>query len=136
MILGDFIRGTLWDDLQFTKKDRNENVKRVIELCKTKSNLHNIVSLISPYRELRNKAREELPGFVEVFLKCPLEVCMERDIDGMYERAKRGDIQNFTGISDPYEEPTEPDVICETDKLTINQCVEKIMVMINERIKL
>lgn len=124
---GDFIRGTLWDDLQFTREDRNENVKRVVELCKTKSNLNNIVALISPYRELRNKARKELSGFVEVFVKCPLEMCIKRDKNGLYERAKRGDIKNFTGISDPYEEPLNPDVICETNKESIKECVEKIM---------
>jgi len=124
---GDFIRGTLWDDLQFTREDRNENVKRVIELCKTKSKLNNIVALISPYRELRNKARKELSGFVEVFVKCPLEICIGRDKNGLYESAKRGDIKNFTGISDPYEEPLNPDVICETNKESIKECVEKIM---------
>lgn len=128
---GNFIRDTLWDDLGFTKQDRDENVRRVTELCKTKSNLNNIVALISPYRELRDKAREELPGFIEVFVKCPLEVCIKRDKSDFYEKAERGEIPNFTGISDPYEEPLKPEVICETDKESVEECVAKIIKWIN-----
>ena len=124
---GDFIRGTLWDDLEFTKEDRDENVRRVIALCKAKSDLNNIVALISPYRKLRDAARKELPRFIEVFVKCPLKTCIERDKDGLYKSAQRGDIRHFTGISDPYEEPLAADVICETDKESIEECIEKIM---------
>lgn len=123
---GDFLRGTLWDDLSWSKKSRDENVERVIELCES-GKRNNIVALISPYREMRREARRRLPGFLEVYVKCPLQVCKERDVNGLYKKAMRGEIPNFTGISDPYEEPEHPEVVCETDTESVDASLEKIL---------
>jgi len=130
---GDFLRKTLWDDLSFSKKDRDENVARVIELCASGRRRNNIVALISPYREMRNRARKQLDGFIEVYVQCPKEICIERDKNGLYQRALRGEILNFTGISDPYEKPLNPEVICNTDKETIKECINKITEILYER---
>jgi len=124
---GDFIRGTLWDDLSYSKKDRDENVARVIELCASSWKRNNIVALISPYRKMRNLARKQLGRFIEVYVQCPKEICIERDKDGLYQRALQGEILNFTGVSDPYEKPLNPEVICYTDKETVEECIKKIM---------
>jgi len=126
---GNVVRNTLWPELGFTKKDREENVKRVTALCKAlkKEGKSTVVSLISPYRKGRDKARQELKRFIEVYTKCPIKVCIERDEDELYEKAKKGEIKNFTGISDPYEEPFNPEVICRTDNESIEKCIAKII---------
>lgn len=124
---GDFIRGTLWDDLSYTKKDRDENIARVIELCASGEKRNNIVALISPYRKMRKEARARLANFIEVFVKCPLEICIQRDKNKLYQRAISGEIPNFTGISDPYEEPFRPEVTCNTDEESVQECVRKII---------
>lgn len=128
---GDFLRRTLWDDLSYSKKDRDENVARVIELCASGKKRNNIVALISPYREMRDRARKQLDGFFEIYVKCPIDVCMKRDTEELYQRAIRGEIPNFTGISDPYEEPLKPEIVCETDEETVEECINKIMRMLN-----
>jgi len=126
---GDFVRENLWRDLEFTKEDRNENIKRVIILAKfcQMEGRNVITSFISPYRELRRKARQELGNFVEVYVKCPIEVCKSRDVAGMYVKAEHGEIKNFTGVSDPYEEPESPEVICNTDVESVEESGEKII---------
>ncbi|HHF58560.1 MAG TPA: adenylyl-sulfate kinase, partial [candidate division WOR-3 bacterium] len=82
---------------------------------------------VSPYREIRDEIRKEIGNFVEVYVKCPVEVCIERDVKGMYKKALKGEIKNFTGIDDPYEEPLNPEVIVETDKETVEESVGKVM---------
>jgi adenylylsulfate kinase-like enzyme len=84
-----------------------------------------ITALISPYREGRNYARQLIGDFVEVYVQCPLQVLIERDVKGLYAKALKGEIPNFTGISDPYEPPENPEVIVETDKETVDESVEK-----------
>jgi adenylylsulfate kinase len=86
-----------------------------------------IVAAISPYREIREELRHTTTNFIEVYVKAPLAVCESRDVKGLYAKAKAGQIKHFTGISDPYEEPINPEIICQTDKFTIEQCVNQVL---------
>ncbi len=131
---GDIVRNFLNKDLGFSKEDRLENMRRVSVLAEllTKHGIDVIVALVSPYREGRDKARDLLGNFVEVFVKAPVEVCEKRDVKGMYKLAREGKIKNFTGIDDPYEEPLNPEVVCETDKETPEESVSKIIRYLEE----
>ncbi|MBD3408076.1 MAG: adenylyl-sulfate kinase [Candidatus Lokiarchaeota archaeon] len=126
---GDEIRKGLSRDLGFSKADRNEHNRRVIFCTKllVRNGVIVNVALISPYRETRAYAKEEIPNMIEVFVKAPLETCIERDPKGLYEKALAGEIKQFTGIDDPYEEPLEPDLIVETHKETVEESVQKIL---------
>jgi adenylylsulfate kinase len=126
---GDEIRKGLSRDLGFSKEDRNEHNRRVIFCTKllSRNGVIVIVALISPYRETRAYAKGEIPNMMEVFVNAPLDVCIERDPKGLYKKALAGEIQQFTGIDDPYEEPLEPDIMVETDKETVDESVEKIL---------
>ena len=129
---GDAIRNELSADLGFSRRDRREQIRRVVYLCKllSKNGITCLVSVISPYRDLRNLAREEIrkvSPFIEVFVKCSLESCIKRDPKGLYKKALSGEISNFTGLQDPYEEPLSPDVIVNTDSETVEECVDKII---------
>jgi len=129
---GDAIRKELSADLGFSRQDRREQIRRVVYLCKllSKNGITCIVSVISPYRDLRNLAREEIrkvSPFIEVFVKCSLESCIKRDPKGLYKKALSGEINNFTGLQDPYEEPLSPDVMVNTDSETVEECVDKII---------
>jgi adenylylsulfate kinase len=125
---GDVVRQHFSKGLGFSKEDRIENIKRVAYVAHllARNGVVVIVALISPYREGRNYARQLIGDFVEVYVKCPLNVLIERDVKGLYAKALRGEIQNFTGISDPYEPPENPEVIVETDKETVDESVDKI----------
>lgn len=131
---GDVIRTNLSKELGFTKEDRDTNIKRIAFVCKllTRNGAANIAAAISPYRETRDYARTEIGDFIEVFVKCPLEVCIERDTKGLYQKALAGEIDNFTGISDPYEEPLYPEIILETDKETPEKSAEKVIAKLEE----
>ena len=135
---GDAIRNELSADLGFSRQDRREQIRRVVYLCKllSKNGITCIVSVISPYRDLRNLAREEIrkvSPFIEVFVKCSLESCIKRDPKGLYKKALSGEISNFTGLQDPYEEPLSPDVMVNTDSETVEECVDKIISAIKIR---
>jgi len=116
---GDNIRHGLNSDLGFSPEDRDENIRRIGEVAKLFVEAGTIVlaSFISPYRETRATVRKSMGegDFVEVFVRCPLEVCEERDPKGIYEKARAGEIENFTGISAPYEEPEDPEVVIDTE---------------------
>ncbi len=131
---GDIIRKHLWKELGFSKEDRDENIRRAAFLAKllTRNGIAVLTSFISPYRELRDNARQEIGNFVEVYVKCPVEVCIQRDTRGMYKKALAGEIKNFTGISDPYEEPLSPEVVIESDKETLEESVSKVMVALKQ----
>ncbi len=126
---GDIIRKELNVDLGFSEEDRKENIRRVSVVAKilTECGVIPVVALVSPFRESRRKAREKIGKFVEVYVKAPIEVCKERDVKGMYKLAIEGKIKGFTGIDDPYEEPENPEVVCETDRETVDESVEKIL---------
>ncbi len=126
---GDVVRKSLCRDLGFSKKDRDENIRRVAFVAKllTRNGVAVLTSFISPYREIRDEARREIGEFIEVYVKCPLEVCMSRDVKGMYKKAIRGEIKEFTGISDPYEEPVNPELVLETDRETLEESARKVL---------
>jgi len=131
---GDVVRQDLTRDLGFSKKDRDENIRRVTFVTKllSRNGVAVLTSFISPYREMRDRARREVTNFVEIYAKCPVEVCMERDIKGMYQKAIRGEIKEFTGVSDPYEEPLHPEIVLETGKETLEQSVQKVITKLGE----
>jgi len=126
---GDIVRRSLSADLGFTKEDRDENIKRVTHVAKllSRSGTGVICSFISPYSSTRDEIRKETTNFIEVFCNCPLEVCEERDKKGLYQKARRGEIQNFTGISDPYESPESPEIELHTDIETIEESINKVI---------
>lgn len=130
---GDVIRTNLSKGLGFSKEDRDENIRRVGFVCNllSRNGVIAIAACISPYREIReeNRARIERDGaaFVEVFCRCPLEKLVERDVKGLYRRALAGEIPNFTGVSDPYEEPLNPEVVVNTGTETPEESVGKIL---------
>ncbi|HEK84949.1 MAG: adenylyl-sulfate kinase [Candidatus Saccharicenans sp.] len=126
---GDIVRKSLCRDLGFSREHRNENIRRVTFVAKllTRNGVAVLTSFISPYREIRDEARREIGEFIEVYVKCPLEVCMARDVKGMYQKAIKGEIKEFTGISDPYEEPLQPELVLETDKETLEESAQKVI---------
>ncbi|MCW3986413.1 MAG: adenylyl-sulfate kinase [Candidatus Bathyarchaeota archaeon] len=114
---GDEVRRNLSKGLGFSKEDRDTHNKRIIYVCRllTRNGVNAIVSLISPYRSTRAYARENLPKFVEVYLSCSIKECIRRDPKGLYKKALAGEITNMTGIQDPYEEPSNPEVLLDTE---------------------
>lgn len=131
---GDVTRKYLSKGLGFSKEDRDENIRRVGFVCSllTKAGAIVTAAFVSPYEAIRKEIREQIGDFVEVFVRCPVEVCIERDVKGMYKKALAGEIKNFTGISDPYEEPSNPEVIVDTDKETIEESARKVIARLEE----
>ena len=125
---------TLTQDLGFSAEDRQQHNRRVIFVSKllVRNGIIVLIPLISPYRETRAYARGELERFVEIYVKCPVEECIRRDPKGLYAKALRGEIKNFTGIDDPYEEPKSPELTVETDLLSVQECVDRIMRVVTE----
>jgi adenylylsulfate kinase len=132
---GDEVRRSLSADLGFSREDREEHNRRVIYISKllSRNGIIVIVPLISPYRATSEAARRELRHFIEVYVKCPVEECIRRDPKGLYAKALEGEIENFTGISDPYEAPQHPEVVVETDKLSVDECVERVLEVATEK---
>ena len=126
---GDVIRPHLSEGLGFSKEDRDANIKRIGFVCKllSRNGVVTIAAAISPYREIRDFNRKEIGDFVEIYCKCPLEICIRRDVKGLYRKALAGEIKNYTGVDDPYEEPLKPEVTLETDRETPEQSVMKII---------
>ncbi len=134
---GDNIRMGLNKNLGFSKEDREENIRRIAEVAKlfVDAGLIVLTAFISPYRKDRDMARNlvEKGEFIEVYVKCPLEICERRDVKGLYEKARKGIIKQFTGIDDPYEEPLSPEIIVETDKQTLEESAEVIYSYLKEK---
>ena len=126
---GDIVRKGLTSDLGFSKEDRDENIKRVTFVAKllTRNGVAVLATFVSPYRARRAQAREEIGEFVEVYTRTPVEVCIERDVKGMYKKALAGEISNFTGIDDPYEEPEDPELVLDTALESIEESVGKVL---------
>ncbi len=131
---GDVVRQNLSKGLGFSKEDRDTNIRRIGFVCKllTRNNVVAIAAAISPYREIRDEVRREIGNFVEVYVECPLEVLMERDVKGLYKKALAGEITNFTGVNDPYEPPLNPEVVIHSDRESVEESVEKIMRKLKE----
>ncbi|MBN2119862.1 MAG: adenylyl-sulfate kinase [Candidatus Omnitrophica bacterium] len=126
---GDVIRTNLSKGLGFSKEGRDENIKRVGFVCDllTRNGVIAIAVCISPYREIRDFNRKRIGNFVEVYTKCSLDECIKRDPKGNYKKALAGEIKNYTGIDDPYEEPENPEVMVETDKTTPEECARVVL---------
>jgi adenylyl-sulfate kinase len=130
---GDEVRTNLSKGLGFSKEDRDINIRRIgyVSRLLARNNVAVIAAAISPYREVRDEVRRAISGdgaaFIEVFVKCSIDILAERDVKGLYKKALAGEIKGFTGVSDPYEEPLEPEVIVETDRETIEQSAGKII---------
>ncbi|MHB8132760.1 MAG: adenylyl-sulfate kinase [Anaerolineaceae bacterium] len=128
---GDNIRTGLNADLDFTPAGREENIRRIAHVAQLMydAGLIVITAFISPYRADRQRARDLLPAgaFLEVFIDCPLEVCLQRDPKGLYQKAQTGQITDFTGISQPYEPPLKPEISLKSNLLSVEECVALII---------
>ena len=126
---GDEVRTHLSKGLGFSKEDRDTNIRRIGYVARliARSGGVAITAAISPYREVRDELRGQTPGFVEVFVRAPLDTLVERDTKGLYRKAIAGEIANFTGVSDPYEEPLRPEVTCDTSVESVEQSVTKVL---------
>ncbi len=131
---GDEVRTHLSKGLGFSREDRDTNIKRIAYVAKllTRNGVLCISAAIAPYSEARTWARGQIGNFVEVYVKCPLEVCRQRDVKGLYKLVDEGKIQHFTGVDDPYEEPENPDLVVETHKQTIAESVTSILAKLVE----
>jgi len=132
---GDEVRDASPVKLGFSKEDRDKNIALAIELAKNyQSKGYGVIaSFISPYKEHREWGGERLDNFIEIFVDAPLEVCESRDPKGMYEKAKRGEIKMFTGVSDPYEKPDNPDIHLKTNGARVEDCVEEIIKYLTDK---
>src|SRR5437763_8635602 len=131
---GDIVRTHVSKGLGFSREDRDTNIKRIAFVCSllTRNGVICISAAIAPYREAREWARKEIGNFVEVYVKCPIEVCRQRDVKGLYKLVDEGKLKGFTGVDDPYEEPEHPELIVETDKETIEESVDSIFAKLAE----
>ncbi len=132
---GDVIRTHLSKGLGFSKEDRDTNIRRIGWVCQvlTRNGVVAIAAAISPYREIRDEVRAHVGDFVEVYMEAPIAVLAERDVKGLYKKALAGEIKNFTGVSDPYEPPLNPEVVCHSDTETVEQSLAKIMAALHAR---
>ncbi len=126
---GDVVRTHLSKGLGFSKEDRDTNIRRIGWVCQllTKHGVPNIAAAISPYRAIRDEVRQMVGNLVEVYVKCPLDTLVERDVKGLYKKALAGEIKNFTGVSDPYEEPLNPELVVETDRETVDESAQRVI---------
>ena len=128
---GDNVRHGLCSDLGFTREDRAENIRRIGEMVKLfiEAGIIAMTAFISPFREDRRRIRALVgeENFLEIYCRCPVDICEQRDEKGLYRRAKAGEIKDFTGISSPYEEPESPDLVLDTKELPLEQCVDNVV---------
>jgi adenylyl-sulfate kinase len=130
---GDEVRTNLSKGLGFSKDDRDTNVRRIgyVSRLLSRNGVGVITAAISPYRDVRDEVRRSVENdgalFIEVYVKCPIAVLAERDVKGLYKKALAGEIKEFTGVSDPYEEPLDPEVVVSTDVETLDQSTAKIL---------
>ena len=133
---GDNVRHGLCADLGFSAEDRVENIRRVGEMAKLfiETGVIALTAFISPFLSERDRVRSLVPhgDFLEVYCHCPLEICEQRDVKGLYKRARAGEIKDFTGISSPYEDPVDPELIVETGTLTIEESVAQVMQLLRD----
>ena len=133
---GDNVRHGLNKNLGFSPEDRTENIRRIGEVAKlfVDGGLFAITAFISPYREDRDLVRAMHPEgeFIEIYVKCAIDICEERDPKGLYEKARKGEIKDFTGVSAPYEEPRAPELVVETDKQGIDVSVAQVITYLKE----
>jgi adenylylsulfate kinase len=126
---GDVVRENLSKGLGFSKEDRDTNIRRIAFVAHLlqRNGVFVITAAISPYRAIREEARAMIKDFVEVYTEAPLEVCEQRDVKGLYAKARAGEIKGFTGVDDPYEPPPRPEVVCKTDQETVEESAQKVI---------
>jgi adenylyl-sulfate kinase len=126
---GDLVRTHLCKGLGFSREDRDTNIRRIGFVCHllSRNGVIAIGAAISPYKAIRDELREEIGDFVECYVDAPLELCIQRDVKGMYAKALRGEMKGFTGIDDPYEPPDNPELRVQTEKLTLDESVELVL---------
>jgi adenylyl-sulfate kinase len=131
---GDVVRTHLSKGLGFSKEDRDTNIRRIGFVCEllTRNGVIAIVAAISPYRAVREEVRDKIKDFIEVYVHCPVEVLASRDVKGLYRRAMAGEIESFTGVSDPYEPPVNPEVTIDSSRESIEESVEKVWSKLRE----
>lgn len=132
---GDVVRTNLSKGLGFSREDRETNLNRIAYVCNllTRNGVPVVAAAISPFENCREWARDLIgENYIEVFARCPLEKCIERDVKGMYKKALAGEIKGFTGIDDPFDEPSDPEIICDTDKETPEESAAKIVTYLRE----
>lgn len=129
MLDGDVVRQQLTSDLGFSKQDRQKNIERIAFVAKvlTRNDIIVLATFISPYQSMRDYCREEIESFVEVYVKCSLEECIRRDVKGLYKKALNQEIEQFTGISDPFEAPEQPNLVLNTEQESIEESVTKVI---------
>jgi adenylylsulfate kinase len=133
---GDIVRENLSKGLGFSKEDRDTNIRRIAFVADllSRNDVPVITAAISPYREIRDEARKKMgERFIEIYTEAPLEVCEERDVKGLYAKARAGEIKEFTGISDPYEPPENPELLIETDKQSPEESAQQILDYLEDR---
>ncbi len=126
---GDVVRTNLSKGLGFSKEDRDTNIRRIGWVCEvlSRNGVVAIAAAISPYREVRDEVRSKIGDFVEIYVEAPIDVLAARDVKGLYKKALAGEIKNFTGVSDPYEPPLNPEIVCNSATETVEQSRAKIM---------
>jgi adenylyl-sulfate kinase len=126
---GDEVRENLSKGLGFTKQDRDTNIRRIGFVAKllSRNGVVAITAAISPYADVRDEMRRAIGRFVEVYVKCPIDVLKERDVKGLYKKALAGEIKHFTGVDDPYEAPARPEILIESDRESVDESVAKIV---------
>ncbi|MCU0568250.1 MAG: adenylyl-sulfate kinase [Oculatellaceae cyanobacterium Prado106] len=131
---GDIVRENLTKGLGFSKADRDENIRRIgfVSHLLTRNGVIVLVSAISPYRDIRDEVRSRIGDFVEVYVNAPLNICEERDVKGLYKKARAGEIKQFTGIDDPYEAPLTPELECKTDQETLEESTARVISKLKE----
>ena len=126
---GDEVRTYLSKGLGFSKEDRDTNIRRIGYVCRllARNGVVAISAAISPYRQIRDEIRAQHDRFFEVYVKCPLDTLVERDVKGLYRKALKGEIGNFTGVSDPYEEPFSPELVIESHREVPGQSLQRLL---------
>jgi adenylylsulfate kinase len=126
---GDIVRENLSKGLGFSKEDRDINIRRIAFVAHLlqRNGVFVITAAISPYRSIREEARAMIKDFVEVFADAPLDVCEQRDVKGLYAKARAGELKGFTGVDDPYEAPEDPEVVCRTDRESVEESAQKVI---------
>ncbi|MBD0393985.1 MAG: adenylyl-sulfate kinase [Microcoleus sp. C1-bin4] len=131
---GDVVRTNLSKGLGFSQEDRDTNIRRIgfVAHLLSRNGVVAMTAAISPYRAIRDEIRAMEPNFVEVYVTAPLEVCEGRDVKGLYAKARAGEIKGFTGIDDPYEEPVNPEIICYTERESVEESVKKVLTKLEQ----
>jgi adenylylsulfate kinase len=134
---GDVVRTNLSKGLGFSKEDRDTNIRRIAFVADllSRNGVVAITAAISPYREIRDEAREtQGERFVEIYVKASVDECARRDVKGLYEKAFKGEIKEFTGVSDPYEPPVDPEIVVDTENETVEESAGKVLAYVDERV--